>query len=217
MSAPTLRLHGYWRSTASYRVRIALNLKGLAYQQAPHDLRLGEQRAPAYLELAPQGFVPALETGGQMITQSLAILEWLEERFPQPALLPADPDGRAVVRSMAALIACDIHPLNNLRVLQALRSDLAADQSQVDAWIGRWIGDGFAALEALLARHGGAYAFGDAPTLADCCLAPQVYSAERFKVDLAPYPRIRAAAARAGELKAFAEAHPSRQPDADPA
>jgi maleylpyruvate isomerase len=212
-----LRLHGYWRSTASYRVRIALNLKGIAYEQAAHDLRLGEQRDPGYRAIAPQGLVPALETDGLVVTQSLAILEWLEERFPEPALLPADPDGRAVVRSMAALIACDIHPLNNLRVLQALRSQLSADEPQVEAWIGRWIGEGFAALEELLARHGGAFAYGDAPSVADCCLVPQVYSAERFKVDLAPYPRIRAAAARAGELAAFAAAHPARQPDADPA
>jgi maleylpyruvate isomerase len=212
-----LRLHGYWRSTASYRVRIALNLKGIAYEQAAHDLRLGEQRDPGYRAIAPQGLVPALETDGLVVTQSLAILEWLEERFPEPALLPADPDGRAVVRSMAALIACDIHPLNNLRVLQALRSQLSADEPQVEAWIGRWIGEGFAALEELLARHGGAFAYGDAPSLADCCLVPQVYSAERFKVDLAPYPRIRAAAARAGELAAFVAAHPARQPDADPA
>jgi maleylpyruvate isomerase len=213
----TLRLHGYWRSTASYRVRIALNVKGLAHEQTTHDLRLGAQREPGYRALAPQGLVPALEADGRVVTQSLAILEWLEERFPEPRLLPADADGRAVVRSMAALIACDIHPLNNLRVLQALRSDLGADEAQVEAWIGRWIGEGFAALEALLAGHGGGFAYGDTPTLADCCLVPQVYSAERFKVDLAPYPRIRAAAARAGELPAFAAAHPSRQPDADPA
>lgn len=212
-----LRLHGYWRSTAAYRVRIGLNLKGLVYEQAPHDLRTGQQRDPGYLALAPQGLVPALETGGGVFPQSLAILEWLEERFPAPPLLPADPDQRAVVRCMAALVACDIHPLNNLRVLNALRADLHADPAQVEAWIARWIGEGFAALEQLVARHGGAFAFGDAPTLADCCLVPQVYSAERFSVDLTPYPRIRAAAARAAELAAVDAAHPARQPDADPA
>jgi maleylpyruvate isomerase len=217
VSAMSLRLHGYWRSTASYRVRIGLNLKGLDYQQAPHDLRVGDQRDPAYLALAPQGLVPALETDGSVFTQSLAILEWLDERFPEPPLLPADPDARAVVRGIAALIACDIHPLNNLRVLSALRSDLFARQAQVDAWIARWIGEGFAALEQLIGRHGGDFAFGDAPTLADCCLVPQVYSAERFKVDLAAFPRIRAVAARANALEAFAAAHPARQPDADPA
>jgi maleylpyruvate isomerase len=212
-----LRLHGYWRSSAAYRVRIALNLKGLAYEQATHDLRLGEQRDPGYRALAPQGLVPALEADGRVFTQSLAILEWLDERFPEPPLLPADPDGRAVVRSMAALIACDIHPLNNLRVLQGLRAQFAADQAQVDRWTAGWITEGFTALEALVARHGGAFAYGDDPTLADCCLLPQVYSAERFKVDLAPFPRLGAVAARAGALDAFATAHPSRQPDADPA
>jgi len=215
--ATPLRLHGYWRSTASYRVRIGLNLKGLAYEQAPHDLRAGEQKDPAYLALSPQGLVPALETASGDFVQSLAILEWLEERFPEPPLLPSDADARAVVRGMSALVACDIHPLNNLRVLAALRGELKADQAQVDAWIARWIGEGFTALEQLVERHGGEFAFGDAPTLADCCLVPQVYSAERFAVDLTPFPRIRAAAARAGRLEAFAAAHPSRQPDADPA
>lgn len=217
MNPPPLRLHGYWRSTAAYRVRIGLNLKGLAYEQAPHDLRTGAQRDPAYMALAPQGLVPALETPTGVFTQSLAILEWLDERFPTPPLLPADPDDRAVVRAMAEIVACDVHPLNNLRVLNALRADFAADQAQVDAWIARWIADGFAALEQLVARHGGAFAFGDQPTLADCCLVPQIYSAERFKVDLGPFPHLRAAAARAGELDAFAAAHPARQPDADPA
>jgi maleylpyruvate isomerase len=215
--ATPLRLHGYWRSTASYRVRIALNLKGLVYEQAPHDLRVGEHRDAAYLALSPQGVVPALETPAGNLIQSLAILEWLEDRFPEPPLLPADADARAIVRGMAALVACDIHPLNNLRVLTVLRAELKADQAQVDAWIARWIGEGFTALEQLVARHGGEFAFGDTPTLADCCLVPQVYSAERFAVDLTAFPRIRAAAARAGRLEAFAAAHPARQPDADPA
>jgi maleylpyruvate isomerase len=211
-----LRLHSYWRSTASYRVRIALNLKGCAYELAAHDLRLGEHREPTYLALSPQGVVPTLETAAGAIVQSIAILEWLEDRFPEPPLLPADADRRAVVRGMAALIACDIHPLNNLRVLDVLRTQLKADQAQVDAWIAHWITEGFTALEQLVARHGGEFAFGDTPTLADCCLVPQVYSAERFAVDLTAFPRIRAAAARAGRLEAFAAAHPSRQPDADP-
>jgi maleylpyruvate isomerase len=217
MSRTTLTLHGYWRSTAAYRVRIALNLKGAPYRQTAHDLRAGGQRDPAYLALAPQGLVPALDTGEAIMTQSLAILEWLEDVFPEPPLLPRRPDERAVVRAMAALVACDIHPLNNLRVLQALRSDLGADQTRIDAWIARWIADGFGALEGMIERHGGDFAFGDAPTVADCCLVPQVYSAERFNVDLGPYPRVRTAVERARALEAFAAAHPSRQPDADPA
>jgi maleylpyruvate isomerase len=217
MSNAALTLHGYWRSTAAYRLRIALGLKDAPYQQAPHDLRTGAQRDPAYLALAPQGLVPALDTGEAVLTQSLAILEWLEEVYPKPPLLPQHPDERAIVRAMAALVACDIHPLNNLRVLQALRSDFDADQAQTDAWIARWIAEGFGALEVMVARHGRAYAFGDTPTLADCCLVPQVYSAERFKVDLDPYPRIRAAVERARGLEAVAAAHPGRQPDADPA
>jgi len=210
-----LVLHSYWRSSASYRVRIALNLKGLAYEQVTHDLRTGAQGLPAYQSLNPQMMVPALETEDLVIPQSPAILEWLEERYPEPPLLPKDPDGRAIVRAMAALVACDIHPLNNLRVLKALREDLSATPDQVNRWIARWIQDGFAALEPLISRHGGTFAFGDAPTLADCCLVPQVYSAERFGVDLTPYPKIVAVASNAQGLPAFAAAHPSRQPDAD--
>ncbi|MBB3912376.1 maleylpyruvate isomerase [Sphingomonas desiccabilis] len=212
-----IRLHGYWRSSAAYRVRIALNLKGLAYHQVPHDLRTGAQRHQSYTMLNPQGLVPALETNQGVVTQSLAILEWLEETHPAPALLPASARGRATVRAMAALIACDIHPLNNLRVLTTLRSDLGADEAQVSAWIGRWITEGFGALETLVARHGGRYAFGDTPSLADCCLIPQVYSAERFGVDLSRFPRILDCTAAARALEPVAEAHPDRQPDADPA
>jgi maleylpyruvate isomerase len=210
-----LELHGYWRSTASYRVRIALALKGLAYTQATHDLRTGAHRTPAYLRLAPHGLTPALDTGAGVIIESLAILEWLEEQAPSPPLLPPDAAGRAIVRSMAALVASDIHPLNNLRVMQVLRSEFAADQAAIDRWTAHWIGEGFTALEALVARHGAGFAFGEAPTIADCCLVPQVYSAERFKVDLAPFPAIRAAAERARRLPAFEAAHPDRQPDAD--
>lgn len=211
----SLILHGYWRSSAAYRVRIALNLKGLAYTQVPHDLRAGEQRAPGYTAIAPHGLVPALEHDGGVLIESPAILEWLEARFPAPALLPADPDAAAMVRAMAALVACDIHPLNNLRVLKALRHDLGIEQPQVDAWVARWIGEGFAALEVLIGRHGRAHAFGDSPTLADCYLVPQVYNADRFAVDLAPYPRLRAAAEAARALPAVEAAHPARQPDAE--
>lgn len=209
-----ITLHGYWRSGTSYRTRIALNLKGLAYHQVTHDLRTGEQRGDHYRALNPQGLVPALEANGAVLTQSPAILEWLEERYPDPPLLPADLTDRALVRAMAAAVACDIHPLNNLRVLNAVRA-LGADA--VPDWIARWTGDGFAALEVLIARHGDGFAFGAAPTLADCHLVPQVYAAERFGVDLTPYPRLLAAADRARALPAVAAAHPDRQPDADPA
>jgi maleylpyruvate isomerase len=211
----TAILHGYWRSTASYRVRIALNLKGVAHDQRTHDLRQGAQRSDAYLALNAQGLVPALEIDGTVLTQSLAILEWLDEIQPVPSLLPFAPGARAVVRAMAGVIACDIHPLNNLRVLNTLRGDFAATDAQVQAWIARWIAEGFDALERLVERHGGAFAFGDAPTLADCCLIPQIYSAERFAVDLTPFPRLVAVGMHARALSAFAAAHPDRQPDAD--
>ena len=208
-------LHGYWRSGTSYRVRIALALKGLAFEQVAHDLRRGEQRGPAYRTLNPQGLVPALEVDGTVLTQSPAILEWLEERHPAPPLLPAGMEDRAAVRAMAATIACDIHPLGNLRVLDAVRG-LGADAAAVQGWIGRWIGDGFAALEVMIRRHGRGFAFGDTPTLADCHLVPQLYSAERFSVDLSAYPALVAAGAAARALDAVAAAHPDRQPDADP-
>lgn len=213
----TLRLHGYWRSSAAYRVRIALALKGLDYDQRPHDLRIGAQGAPDYLALNPQGLVPALETDEGVLVQSPAILEWLEERLPHPALLPAATGDRAVVRAMAATIGCDVHPLNNLRVLQRLRSELGANETQVTVWIGHWIATGFAALEVMIARHGAGFAFGDAPTLADCYLVPQVYSAERFAVDLTPYPHLTRAAASLRALPKVAAAQPAAQPDADPA
>ena len=207
-------LHGYWRSSAAYRVRIALALKGVAYEQVTHDLRTGAQGDDAYRALNPQAMVPALDTDEGVLVQSPAILEWIEERYPEPALLPAGRGDRAVVRAMAALVACDIHPLNNLRVQTALRRDLGVDDAAVATWIARWIADGFAALETLIARHGRGFAFGDSPGLADCVLVPQVYSAERFGVDLAPYPALVAAVARARELDAFLAAHPDRQPDA---
>lgn len=210
-----IRLHGYWRSTASYRVRIALNLKGMACEQVTHDLRTGEHKAEGYRALAPQGLVPALETGEGALGQSTAILEWLEETRPEPPLLPAAPFARAQVRAMAALIACDIHPLNNLRVLKMLRSNFGANDAAVGAWIAHWIDEGFAALETQVARLGGEFCFGDGVTLADCLLVPQVYSAERFGVAMAPYPRLSVVNARCLALPAFAAAHPDRQPDAD--
>lgn len=210
-----IRLHDYWRSGAAYRVRIALNLKGIAYEQVAHDLRAGAQRAEGYAALNPQRLVPALETEHGVLPQSLAILEWLEETHRIPPLLPGTPDERAIVRAMSSLIACDVHPLNNLRVQEALRHDFGATAAQISAWVGRWIGDGFEALETLIARHGGRYAFGNTPTMVDCCLVPQVYSAERFAVDLARFPRIVAVTAAARALDAVAEAHPDHQPDAD--
>lgn len=212
-----LVLHSYWRATAPYRVRIGLHLKGLAYEYASVNLAAGAQHQGAYAGLNPQELTPALVTeDGQVITQSLAILEWLEETHPQPPLLPAAPQDRATVRAMAGIVACDIHPLNNLRIQQQLTT-LGVDDAGRQAWTQRWINDGFKALETMVARHGRGFAFGDTPTLADCCLIPQVYSAERYKVDLAPYSAIRAVAARAAEHPAFQAAHPDRQPDATPA
>ena len=208
-------LHGYWRSGAAYRTRIALALKGLAYRQQGVDLRTGAQRSEAFVALNPQGMVPALEVDGVVLTQSPAILEWLEEAYPAPALLPTDALGRARVRAMAALIGCDIHPLNNLRIGKALRETFGADQAAVDAWAARWILPGFEALEALIDRHGAGWSFGDAPTLADCYLIPQLYSARRFNVPLEAFPRLLAIDAVAARHPAFIAAHPETQPDAD--
>ena len=208
-------LHGYWRSGTSYRTRIVLNLKGVEYRQAALDLRTGAQKSEAYLRLNPQGLVPALETDdGLVLTQSPAILEWLEEIHPEPPLLPRDAASRAQVRAMAAVIGCDIHPLNNLRVLKAVRG-LGADQAGVDAWAGQWIIDGFTALEALAVRHGEGWCFGATPTLADCYLMPQLYSARRFNVDLAAFPRLLEIEARAEVHPAFIAPLPENQPDAD--
>lgn len=214
---PGLVLHGYWRSGTSYRARIALNLKGLAYRQQPVNLLAGEQGEAGYRALNPQGLVPALVAGDTVLTQSSAILEWLEERHPAPPLLPAGPEERAIVRAMAMTVACDIHPLNNLRVLKALKKDLGAGEEARQAWIARWITDGFAALEAMVARHGAGFAFGSAPTLADCHIVPQVYSAERFGVPLDAFPALMQAVEAARAHPAFAAAHPDRQEDAVPA
>ncbi len=208
-------LHGYWRSGAAWRTRIALGLKGLAYDQQGVDLRTGAQRSQAFIALNPQGMVPALEVDGVVLTQSPAILEWLEETHPTPPLLPVAPVDRAQVRAMAALIGCDIHPLNNLRVGKALRETFGADQAAVDAWAAGWITPGFKALEALVARHGAGWCFGDAPTLADCYLIPQIYSARRFNVALDAFPRLLAIETAAGRHPAFMAAHPDAQPDAD--
>jgi maleylpyruvate isomerase len=208
-------LHGYWRSGAAYRTRIALALKGLDYEPQGIDLRTGAHKSEVFVALNPQGMVPALEFDGAVLTQSPAILEWLEETCPAPALLPAAPADRAHVRAMAALIGCDIHPLNNLRVGKALRETFGADQPAIDAWAARWILPGFEALEALVARHGDGWCFGDAPTLADCYLIPQIYSARRFNVPLEAFARLLAIDTLASQHPAFIAAHPDAQPDAD--
>ena len=210
-----LVLHGYWRSGTSYRTRIALNIKGLDYRQEPVDLREGVQKSVSFRSLNPQGLVPALETPDGVLTQSSAIIEWLDERYPEPPLLPADPAGRAMVRAMAMTVACDIHPLNNLRVLQHLKGELEADQEDLDRWTSNWIEAGFGALEAMIARHGGRFAFGDRLTAADCHLVPQVYSAERFNVDCSRWPRLSRAVENARTETPVAAAHPDKQPDAD--
>ena len=210
-----LVLHSAWRATAPYRVRIGLNLKGLAYDYVGYDLIAGDARQPGYTGLNRQGLLPTLETDDGVLTQSLAILEWLEETHPQPPLLPAAPRDRATVRAMADIVACDIHPLNNLRVGQALeRLGFKFGGPEQSAWIHGWIAAGFDALEPMVAQHGAGFAFGETPGLADCCLIPQVYSANRYRFDLSPYPAIRAVAERAAAHPAFEAAQPDRQPDA---
>jgi maleylacetoacetate isomerase/maleylpyruvate isomerase len=212
---PEFVLHSMWRATAPYRVRIGLNLKGLPYRYAPVNLTAGEQRTGRYRSLNAQGLTPTLETDGPVLTQSLAILEWLEETYPEPPLLPVGADDRAVVRAMADIVACDIHPLNNLRVLQALADlghPIGGDEQK--AWGARWISAGFAALEPMVARHGGGFAFGDRPTLADCCLIPQIWASSRFDVNLDPFPALVAVGRRASDHAAFIAARPERQPDA---
>lgn len=211
------KLYGYFRSSAAYRVRIALNLKGLDYAQVPVNLVKGEQRDEANLVRNPQGLVPILETDeGVQLSQSLAICEYLEERHPEPALLPADPAGRARVRSLAQLVACEIHPLNNLKVLKYLVHELKLDEAAKLAWYRHWIDEGFTALEARLAGEPatGEFCHGDSPTLADLCLVPQVFNAERFECDLSAYPTIRRIAERCRAMDAFAKAAPGAQPDA---
>ena len=201
-------LYDYFRSSACYRVRIALNLKGLAYDSMPVSLLDNAQRAPEYLSKNPQGLVPALLDGEQLLTQSLAICEYLEEAYPQPALLPNDTIGRARVRALALSIACDIHPLNNLRVLRRLEAQFAADQAGKDAWYQHWIQSGFEAFEQQIQSTHGLYCFGDTVTLADLALVPQVYNARRFNCDLSAYPTMLAIEQRCLALDAFARATP---------
>lgn len=207
-----LVLHSAKRASAPYRVRIGLNLKGLAFDLRPVDLVANAHQTEDYRNLNAQALVPTLEVDGRPLTQSLAILEWLDEVFPEPSLLPTDPFERATVRAMAEIIACDIHPLNNLRILRALTA-LEISEQQRNAWVARWISNGFSALEPMVARHGGAYAFGDKPGLVDCLLVPQVFNAGRFNVDLSPFPAIQAAAAHAAQHPAIAAAHPDHHPE----
>lgn len=210
-----MKLHGYFRSSASYRVRIALNLKGLHAGHLAHHLRKGEQRDPAFLALNPQGLVPALQDDtGAVLTQSLAIIEWLEETQPQPALLPKDPLRRAKVRAFAQAVACDIHPVQNLKVLARLR-ELGLPEEQVTGWAAWANREGLAACEALIAHEPGPFCFGEAPTIADLCLVPQLFNARRFGVDVSAYPRLLKAEAAAQAMKAFADAAPDKQADAE--
>ena len=210
-----MKLHTYFRSSAAFRVRIALNLKKLDYEHAFVNLVKGEQRSDAYLALNPQGLVPALEEDGRLFTQSLAIIEYLDERHPEPPLVPRDTIGRARVRALALAIACDIHPLNNTRVLQYLERDLGLSTEQRNAWYAHWIAEGFRAFEqALAAPETGRFCHGDTPTLADIALVPQVFNAHRFKCDVEPYPRIRRIHEACLAISAFRDAAPENQSDA---
>lgn len=204
-----LVLHDYYRSSAAYRVRIALNLKGADYESAPVNLLMSDQQKEEYRAINPQGFVPTLEADGRLITQSLAIIGWLEATVPEPRLLPADPFEAAHVRSMALVVACDIHPLNNLRVLKRL-SAMEIEQGGRDDWYRHWVIEGFSALERLAAQSAGKFLFGDSPSLADVCLVPQMFNARRFDVDLDAFPILVRADSEASKLEAFAAAHPDR-------
>lgn len=212
-----MELYDYFRSSAAYRVRIALNLKGIEADRRFVHLRRGEQRRPDYLSLNPQGLVPALVDDGRVVTQSLAIVEYLDETHPEPPLLPGDPASRARVRELSLAVACDIHPLNNLRVLKYLVGPLGVPDADKDEWYRHWVRVGFEAIEAMLTPGAGTGRFchGDAPTMADVFLVPQVANAERLQVDLAPYPTIRRIAETCRALPAFAAAAPDRQPDAE--
>lgn len=211
-----MQLYNFFRSGTSHRLRIALNLKALDYDYVAVDLRTEEHLGAAFKAINPQGLVPALLEGDMVLTQSPAVIEWLEERYPTPALLPSAPDERARVRALAALIGCDIHPLNNRRILEYLRKTLGCDGAAVMAWVAHWIDGGFEALETMLAKdkQRAAFCFGNAPTLADVYLVPQVESARRFNIDLTPFPNIVAVDQACAKLDAFRRAAPAQQPDA---
>lgn len=216
-----MKLYGYFRSSATYRVRIALNLKGVPWEAVLVDLRApaNAQHTPEFGALNPQRLIPVLTDGAHTLTQSLAIIEYLEETHPEPALLPRAPAERAQVRSLALAVACDIHPLNNLRVLNYLRSPLGVDEAAGNAWYAHWVAEGFSALEQQARRLSGdgRHLYGTAVTLADVCLVPQMYNAHRFKCDVEPYPTLRSIYAHLERLPAFARAAPQVQPDAPPA
>src|SRR3954454_15441704 len=209
MSRPIL--YDYYRSSAAYRVRIALNLKGVDYESRPVNLVESEQRGDDYRELNPQGLVPMLEIDGHRLTQSLSIIVCLDQLFPDPPLVPRDPADGAHVRAMALAVACDIHPLNNLRVLKYLKGELGRSQEEVDRWYAHWIGEGLSALETLALPRAGSFLFGNGPTMADCCLVPQLYNARRFNVPLGDWPTLLRVEENANKLGAFAAAHPDRQ------
>ena len=204
-------LYDYWRSSAAYRVRIALNLKGVDYESRQVDLREGEQRSADYRALNPQGLVPMLEIDGHRLTQSLAIINYLDLRYPNQPLIPALAAERAHVVAMAMIIACDIHPLNNLRVLKYVKDPLGHSQDQIDAWYAHWISEGLPALEAMAAPKAGKFLFGNGPSGADVCLVPQLYNARRYNLPLDAYPTLLRAEENANQLEPFVAAHPDRQ------
>jgi maleylacetoacetate isomerase len=210
-----LKLYGYFRSSAAFRVRIALNLKKLDYENAAIHLRRNDQTTPDYLAVNPQGLVPTLDDGGRTLIQSLAIIEYLDDAYPDPPLLPGHPADRARVRALAEIVACDIHPINNLRVLRYLTHSLGHDETAIATWYNHWIDVGFQAFERLLVSdlRTGVFCHGDRPGVADIALVPQVVNAERYRLDLAPYPTIARIHQSCMALDAFAAAHPDRQPD----
>ena len=212
-----MKLHGYFRSSASYRVRIALNLKGLSAEQLSHHLRKGEQRDPKFLAINPQGLVPALQDdAGAALTQSLAIIEYLDETFPDHRLIPRDPVDRARVRMLSQIIACDIQPLQNTSTTLYLKDKLHVDEAGITTWLREWIVRGLDAYNAHLERDhlSGKFSHGDTPTMADCCLMPQLFAASRFGIEVTRYPRLALIAENCAALSAFQHAHPSKQPDA---
>ena len=211
-----MKLYTYFRSSAAFRVRIALNLKGLAYDPVVIHLAKGEHRKPEYANAYPQALLPTLVDDGAALSQSLAIIEYLDEKHPRPPLLPKDSIGRARVRSLSLLVACEIHPLNNLRTLQYLKRELGQNEAQINTWYRHWVADGLLKLEADLSkaetRH---FCHGDSPTMADCCLVPQIFNAKRYSSDLAPYPTVMRIFDACMKLEAFERAQPSKQPDAE--